>query len=184
MDEQQVKQKMQGVIEVLREDLSSVRTGRATSALVENIVVSAYGGAQRLKIMELASITVPDPQQVIIEPWDKSIIGDIRKGIEAANTGMNPSIDGERIRLVIPPMTTEDREKYIKLLGQKLENAKIMIRQVRTEGMQDIKKALDDKEISEDQKFAQEKKLQDITDEFTNQIDEMGKKKEVELRSV
>lgn len=181
MDEQQVKQKMQHSLEALREDLTSVRTGRATSALVENIVVKAYGGAQSLKVMELSSITVPDPQSIVIEPWDKSIIGDIRKGIEAANVGLNPSIDGERIRLVIPPMTTEDREKYVKLLKQKLENARIMVRQIRG----DAKKEIDDSEdLSEDQKFAQEKRLQEITDDFIKQIEEMGKKKEEELRTI
>lgn len=184
MDEQQIRQKMQQALEVLTDDLAGVRTGRATSALVENIVVTVYGGAQRLKIMELASITVPDPQQIIIDPWDKSIIGDIRKGIEAANIGLNPSIDGEKIRLVIPPMTTEDREKYVKLLNQKLENARIMIRQIRGDGMQDIKKAFEEKELSEDQRELQEKQLQKVTDEFTQKIEEMGEKKEQELRTV
>lgn len=184
MDEQQIRQKMEAALEVLKNDLSGVRTGRATSALVENIVVAAYGGAQRLKVMELASITVPDPNQIIIEPWDKSIIGDMRKGIEAANIGLNPSIDGEKIRLVVPPMTTEDREKYVKLLSQKLENARIMIRQVRGDGMQDIKKAFEEKELSEDQREIQEKQLQKITDEFTTKIEEMGEKKEQELRTI
>lgn len=184
MDEQQIRQKMQQALDVLKEDLAGVRTGRATSALVENLIVSVYGGAQRLKVMEVASITVPDPNQIIIEPWDKSIMGDIRKGIEAANVSLSPSIDGEKIRIVIPPMTTEDREKYVKLLSQKLENARIMIRQIRGDGMQDIKKAFEEKELSEDERDRQEKQLQSITDEFTGKIEEMGEKKEQDLRTV
>lgn len=184
MNESSVRAEMEKALEVLSHDLASIRTGRATSALVENIVISAYGGAQRLKIMELASITVPDTQSIVIEPWDKSIIGEIRQGILAANVGMNPSIDGELIRIVMPPMTGEDREKYIKLLSTKLEAARVIVRQVRGDVMKDIKAQFEKKEITEDDKFAFEKKLQEITDEFIAKIDERGRVKEEELRTV
>ena len=116
MDEASVKNQMQLALDALKEDLGSIRTGRATPALVENIVISAYGGAQKLKVMELASISAPDTQSLVIDPWDKSIIGEIRQGILAANIGFNPSIDGEIIRISMPPLTSEDREKFIKLL--------------------------------------------------------------------
>ena len=184
MNEDEVKRKMDEVLHALSEDLSSIRTGRAAPALVENVVVSAYGGAQRLKVMEMASITATDPQTLVIEPWDKSVIGEIRQGILAANIGMNPSIDGEIIRISMPLMTSEDREKYVKLLGAKLENAKISVRQVRGDTMRDIKDKFESKEITEDQKFSQEKKLQEITDEFVGKIDERGKVKEQELLKV
>lgn len=184
MDEKEISNKMQRALDALKDDLSGIRTGRATSSLVENVVVLAYGGAQRLKIMELASISVPDAQQIIVEPWDKSIIGEIRKGIEAANIGLNPSIDGDKIRLSVPPMTTEDREKFVKLLSQKMENARIMVRQVRGEGMQDIKKSFEEKALSEDQRELSEKNLQKITDEFIKKIEDMGMIKEQDLRKV
>lgn len=184
MDEKEISNKMQRALDALKDDLSGIRTGRATSSLVENVVVLAYGGAQRLKIMELASISVPDAQQIIVEPWDKSIIGEIRKGIEAANIGLNPSIDGDKIRLSVPPMTTEDREKFVKLLSQKMENARIMVRQIRGEGMQDIKKSFEEKALSEDQRELSEKNLQKITDEFIKKIEDIGMIKEQDLRKV
>ena len=172
---------MQSSLDAVIGDISGVRTGRATPSLVENIVCPAYGGTQRLKILELATISAPDPSQIIINPWDKSIIGDIKKGIMEANIGMNPSIDGEVIRIAMAPLTTEDREKYVKLLSGKLENGKVIIRQVRADEMHEIKKKFEDKEITEDEKFADEKKLQEITDEFVKKIDEIGEKKKVEL---
>lgn len=184
MDEKVIREQMQKVIELVTLDLGSIRTGRVTPALVEDIVVPAYGGQQRLKVKETASITVTDPQTLVISPWDKSIIGDIRKGILEAQVGLNPSIDGEVLRIVMPPMTGEDREKYVKLLHSKLENGRIMVRQKRGESMGDIKKAFEAKTITEDEKFAQEKKLQTITDEFIGKIEELGKKKEGEIRQL
>lgn len=184
MDEASIKQKMQQVLELVSSDIASIRTGRATPALVEDIVCLAYGGTQRLKVKELATINSSDTQTLVISPWDKSIIGEIKKGIMEANIGFNPSIDGEIIRISLPPMTTEDREKYVKLLGTKLENGKVIIRQIRGDIMRDLKEGFEKKEISEDEKFASEKKLQEITDEFVEKIEELGQKKEQELMKV
>jgi ribosome recycling factor len=184
MDETSVRSKMQSSLDAVASDIAGIRTGRATPSLVENIVCPAYGGTQRLKVMELATISAPDPSQLIINPWDKSIIGDIRKGILEAGIGMNPSIDGEIIRISMPPMTTEDREKYVKILSGKLENGKVIIRQVRADEMHEIKKKFEAKEITEDEKFGGEKKLQEITDEFVGKIEEMGEKKKVELLQI
>lgn len=184
MDESSIRTKMQSTIEAVASDIAGIRTGRASASLVENIVCPAYGGTQRLRVMELASISAPDPGQIIINPWDKSIIGDIRKGIIEANIGLMPSIDGEVLRIVIPPMTTEDREKYVKLLSVKIENGKVAIRQVRADEMHDIKEKFESKDITEDDKFAFEKKLQEITDEFIGKIDEMSEKKKVDLMQI
>lgn len=184
MDENQVKQRMNGSIEVMQKELAGIRTGRATPSLVEDIVVAAYGGAQKLKIMELASITAPDTQSLVIEPWDKSIIGEIKQGILASNVGLTPNIDSDKIRINLPPLTGEDRQKYVKLLGTKLEDAKIAIRQIRGDVMGDIKKAFESKDITEDQRFSQEKRLQALTDESVKKIEELGKKKEEELLSL
>lgn len=168
----------------LKQDISQVRTGRASTSMVENIVVSAYGGAQRLKIMELANINAQDPTMIVIEPWDKQVVGEIRKAILAANVGLNPSIDGDVIRISIPPMTGEDREKFVKLLHTKLENAKVHIRQIRADAMKDIKTAFESKDIGEDEKFSQEESLQKITDEYTQKVEDLGKTKESELLQV
>jgi ribosome recycling factor len=184
MDEPSIRSKMQSSLDVVASDIAGIRTGRASPALVENVVCPAYGGTQRLKVVELATITAPDPSQIIINPWDKSIIGDIRKGIMEANIGMNPSIDGEIIRITMPPLTTEDREKYVKLLSTKLENGKVVIRQLRADEMHEIKKKFEAKEMTEDEKFGNEKRLQEITDEFVGKIEEMGEKKKAELLQI
>lgn len=184
MDETEIQSRMTKVVEDVRGDVGGIRTGRATPALVQDIVIPAYGGTQKLRLIELATITAPDPQTLVISPWDKSIIGDIKKGIEMANMGFVPLISGEEIRISFPPLTAEDRENYIRLLHQKLENGRIAIRKVRQDGMHDIKKKFEEKEISEDEKIRQEKRLQEITDQNIAKIDEIGKQKESELRSL
>lgn len=184
MDEAQVSSRFQKIVDLVAADLSGIRTGRASPALVENIVVPAYGGTQRMRIVELATLSSPDPTQIVISPWDKSIIGDIKKGILEANIGMNPNIDGEIIRIIIPPLTTEDREKYVKLLSVKLENGRVMIRQARGDEMHEIKKKFEVKEVTEDEKFSQEKRLQELTDQFIAKIEEMGEKKKQDLLQI
>lgn len=184
MDSAQVISKMQSVVDLVTADVGAIRTGRATPALVEGIEIAVYGGTQKLKLIELATISSPDTQTLAIDPWDKSVIGEIRQGILAANIGMNPSIDGEIIRIALPPLTTEDREKYVKLLSAKLENGRVMIRQTRGEAMHEIKKRFEAKEISEDEKFGQEKRLQELTDEFVAKIEQIGENKKQELLQI
>jgi len=182
MDEASLRSKMQAVVDLVNKDIATIRTGRATPSLVQDLVLSVYGGTQQLKLVELASITSPDPQSLVIEPWDKSIIGEIRQGILAANIGMNPSIDGEIIRISMPPLTTEDREKYVKLLSTKLENGKVMIRQIRQDAMKDLRTSFEEKQVSEDEKFEGEKKIQEITDEYIDRINQTGENKKQDLQ--
>lgn len=184
MDETNIRQRMQTVLEAVLGDVGTIRTGRATPALVEDIMVDAYGGQQRLRVQELATITAPDPQTLLISPWDKSIIGEIKKGIEAVNVGLNPIIAGEVIRINLPSLTQEDRENYIKLLQRKLENGRIQIRQVRHDAMDQVKESFENKELSEDEKVLYEKKVQRITDEYIGRIEEIGERKKEELRSL
>ncbi|MEK7536745.1 MAG: ribosome recycling factor [Patescibacteria group bacterium] len=184
MDTNLISSKMQKVVDSVVSDISAIRSGRATPSLIENVICPAYGGTQPLRVLELASITAPDTQTLVISPWDKSIIGDIRKGILEANIGMNPSIDGEVIRIVFPQLTTEDREKYVKLLSQKLENGKVMIRQIRADEMHDIKKGFEAKEITEDEKKDTEKKLQELTDLYIGKIETLGETKKKELLTI
>lgn len=181
MDENKAKLKLEEVLTAARADMGTIRTGRATSALVEDIMVPAYGGAQNLRVQELASVTIPDPQTIVISPWDKSIIGDVKKGILLANVGLNPQVDSEVVRISLPPMTTEDRQRFVKLLNAKIENARVACRQVRADAMHDIKEAFEAKELSEDEKRNQEKRLQEMIDDLIRKIEEMGKEKEVEL---
>lgn len=184
MDETSIRQKMQQVIDLVLKDVRTIRTGRATPALVEDVVVSVYGNTQKLRIVELGTISLPDPQTLVVSPWDKSIIGEIRNGILQANIGLNPSIDGEILRISLPPLTTEDRERYVKLLSTKLENGRIMIRQVRGDAMKDVKKDFEEKEIGEDQKFEYEKRVQALTDEYIGKINEAGERKKQELLQI
>ena len=184
MDDTQVKKNLEEILASVRTDLASIRTGRATSSMVDNVEVMAYGGTQRLKVNELATVSVKDAETITIDPWDKSIIGEIRQGILAANLGFTPSIDGEIIRIALSPLTGEDREKFVKLLNTKIENGKIAIRKVRGDILKDIKKAFEAKDISEDIKFTQEKKLQEIVDEYTDKIDELGEAKRQELLQI
>lgn len=184
MDEASINQKMQKVVDSVVADISGIRTGRATPSLVENIMVPAYGGTQMMRVLEVASITAPDTQMLVISPWDKSIIGDIRKGIMEANMGMNPSIDGEVIRISFPPLTTEDREKYVKLLSSKLENGKVLIRSVRADEMHDVKKSFEDKVITEDERKDAESKIQELTDLYIGKIETVGESKKQELLTI
>ena len=171
---------MQKAIEVLRGDLATIRTGRATPALVEHIVINAYGGTQRLKVMELATIATTDHHMLVLTPFDQSIIGEIVKGIEGANVGLNPVIDGVLIRISIPQLSEERRGEFVKLMHQKLEGGRIMIRQIRHEAMADIKK----QDLAEDEKTRFEKQIQEQTDEFIAEIGVLGEKKEQELLQI
>lgn len=174
------KQKMQKALDVLKNDLATVRTGRAAPSLVENISVSVYAGSARMRVMEVATITSSDPQTLLITPFDGSIIGEIQKGLMEANIGLTPTIDGQNIRISIPQLSEERRKELIHLMKQKLENGRIMIRQMRQDAMQEIKKQKDNG-ISEDEVERLEKEVQKATDKAIEEIDIMGKKKEEEL---
>jgi ribosome recycling factor len=178
------RDRMRKAIDVTRTDLTSIRSGRATPALIENIVVPVYGGSQHLKMMELATITSQDAKTLLISPYDPSVASEIEKGIAAANVGLNPIIDGEVLRITIPPLSEERRQEYIKLAKTKLEAGKVMVRQIRHDAMKELIKAFTDKELGEDEKKAGEKKVQELTDEMIADIETMGEKKEAELLQV
>lgn len=176
---QETKQKMSKVLEVLQGDLATVRTGRATPALFENVVVSVYGGTTKMKVMEVATIGTLDPQTLVLTPFDQSIIGEIQKGITNANVGLTPVVDGQVIRISIPPLSQERREQLIHMMKQKLENGKVMVRQVRHDALTDLKKQTEG--VSEDEIKRMEKEIQQLTDQTIEHIDTMGKKKEEDL---
>lgn len=176
--------KMRKAIEISRTDLSSIRSGRATGALVENCLITAYEGTQKLKLQEMATIGVPDAKTILITPYDPSVMQDIVKSLSSGEHGFHPVSDGEVIRITIPPMSQEQREEYIKLARTKLEGGRIMIRQIRQEAMKDLKREAEQATISEDQQKVGEKKVQELTDEMISEIDSMGEKKEAELLQV
>lgn len=177
------RNKMQRAVDSLRSEFGTVRTGKATPSLVENIVIKAYGGTQPLRVMELATIHATDVHTLVITPFDHSIMGEIERGIADAKVGMNPIIDGEFIRINLPPLSEERRLEFVKLIKDKAEHGKVMIRQIRHEGMENAKK-LENKEISEDEVVRAEKDVQKLTDEFIEKIDDMASEKEAELMKV
>ncbi len=178
------RDRMRKALEVTNQEISGIRSGRATPVLVENIVIAAYGGTQHLKVMEMATITTMDAKTIVIAPYDPSVIADIEHGIQESNRGLSPVVDGEIIRITIPPLSEERRQEYIKLARTKLEAGRIMIRQVRHEAMRDLKKEVDGKTISEDQDKHAQKQVQEMTDEMIAEIDTIGEKKEAELLQV
>ena len=180
MDLDLISQKMQKILEVIKMDLTTVRTGRASPSLVENIVINAYGGSAKMRVLELATISTSDPQTILITPFDQSIIGEINKGIMEANVGLTPVIDGVNIRISIPLLSEERRQQLVLLVNQKLEGGRIQVRQVRHEAMNELKKA----EMTEDEVARLEKEIQKLTDETIVQIDSLGKKKEEELMAI
>lgn len=180
----QTRDRMKKAIEVTSTDLSSIRSGRATPALVEHIVIPAYGGTQRLKVLELATITTMDAKTIVISPYDPSIIGEIEKGIQEANRGLTPVVDGEIIRITIPPLSEERRQEYIKLARAKVEGGRIMVRQVRQDAMRHAKKLQEEGNISEDDQSHAEKRIQELTDEMVADLDGLLERKETELLQV
>lgn len=180
----QTRTKMQKAVEITKTDLSSIRSGRATPALVENIVIVAYEGTQKLKVMEMATITTSDAKSIVITPYDPTTVKDIARGIQESHAGLNPVTDGDVIRVTIPPLSEEQRKDYIKLANAKLEGGRIMIRQIRQEGMKDAKRMLDAKEIAEDEEKVGEKKIQELTDQMIEELNDLGKRKEEELTQI
>lgn len=173
------REKMKKALDVTRSDIASIRSGRATPALVENIIIMAYGGSQKLRVMEMATITTMDAKTIVIAPYDVSTIADIEKGIQIASTGLTPVVDKDIIRITIPSLSQERRMEYIKLAKAKLEAGKVMVRQIRAEAMKELKKLL-----SEDEQKHGERLVQELTDEMIAEIDSMGTHKEAELLQV
>lgn len=171
-------EKMQKILDIVKHDLATVRTGRATPSLVENIIVPAYGGSAKLKVIELATVAAQDTSTLLITPFDHATIHEIEKAIQEANIGLNPVVDSTAIRISLPPLSTERRQELIHLMKQKLENGKVLIRQARQEAMNEIK---NDKDLSEDDAERLEKEVQMTTDKFVAQIESLGKQKEEEL---
>ncbi|MBI4129807.1 ribosome recycling factor [Candidatus Roizmanbacteria bacterium] len=181
---QQTRQQMEKAIMILRQDLGTIRAGRANAAIVEHVRVKVYGGSQELSVAELATISGSDAKTLIISPFDASIIDELERGLQQANLGVTVVQDGQMIRVTIPALTSERRDEFVKLSKTKTEGIRIMIRQIRQEGMKKVQDQFQAKTIAEDEKFRLEKEIQKLTDEFINQTDEALEKKIQELQTI
>ncbi|OGH65252.1 MAG: ribosome recycling factor [Candidatus Magasanikbacteria bacterium RIFCSPHIGHO2_02_FULL_47_14] len=182
MSVDQYKVDLDKVIEHLKHDISALRTGRATPALVEDVLVEAYGTKQPLK--SLASISVSDAKTLAVEPWDKSILQAIEAGIRLSPIGINPVNDGKLIRLPLPDLTHERRIELIKVLHQKAEQARIGARKVREDARDFVEKQEDGKAISEDEKFKFFDQLEKMVKEYNEKIKVIAEEKEKEITSI
>ncbi len=178
----ELRQRMARSVEVLQEDLMSIRTGRASPALVEKLQVEYYGTMTSLN--QMASIAAPEPRLLVIRPWDPSALQDIERAILKSDLGLTPMNDGKLIRLNIPRLTEERRRELVKVVARRVEEARVAIRNLRRDALQDLKDFEKEKMISEDDFFRGKDKVQELTDGFIEQIDEIGKRKEEEVMEI
>lgn len=176
------KERMEKSVKTLEIEYKRLRTGRASSALVEFIKVDYYGTPTPLN--QLATITVPEPKTIMIQPWDQSAVSDIEKAILKSDLGLTPNSDGKIIRINIPPLTEERRQELAKLVRKMAEEAKVAIRNIRRDANEMIKDLKKEKQISEDEQFRAQEKIQNITDEFIERVDKLVDKKEKEIMEV
>jgi ribosome recycling factor len=178
----ETKKKMQDALNHLTEELKNVRTGRANPAMLDNVQVEVYGTQMRIK--DLAVVSVPEPRQILITPFDKQTAGPIGKGIEKANLNVNPIIDGAQVRIVIPPMDDQQRKKMAQYCSQKKEAAKVSIRTIRRDSNDLVKRQKGEGLIPEDLEKRFEKEIQDLTDKFCKEVDEKTAAKEKEVLTI
>ena len=170
---------MEKSIQALQKGLSSIRTGRASLSILDGIMVDYYNTMQPLN--QIATLSIPESNMIVIQPWDISVISEIEKSIQKSNLGLNPQNDGKVIRIVIPPLTEERRNQLVKAVKAKGEDFKVAIRNSRRDGNSAIKKLLNDKLIPEDDARRKNDEIQKITDEFIKKVDEITKNKESEI---
>jgi len=174
--------KMQAAIDLLGREFAAIRTGRASTALLDNIRVEAYGTLT--PINQMASLSVPDPKTIVIQPWDASQIGNIEKAIHKSDIGITPSSDGKVLRLVMPSLTEERRKQLAKTVGKFAEDARVAIRNVRREANDRLKAMARDKKVSQDEERRGHDAIQKTTDKFVAKVDELVKKKEQEVLAI
>jgi ribosome recycling factor len=182
MNLSEYKKDFEDVIEFFKTDIAGLRTGRASTAMVENVMVEAYGSHQQLKAT--ASITVADAKTLAIEPWDKGLLGAVEKGLRDSGLGINPVNDGRLIRLTLPELTSERRQELVKVLGQRIEQAKISVRKVREDIRSMIASEEKEKNITEDDKYSLQEELDKMVKEYNEKIDTIGSAKEKDITTV
>jgi ribosome recycling factor len=176
------ERRMQKAVETLKQDVNAIRAGRANTALVERITVDYYGTPT--PINQVASITVPEARLLVIQPWDRKLLADISKAIQKSDLGINPTDDGQVIRLAIPPMSEERRRDLVKALHKKLDEHKVAVRNVRRDVQDKLRDREKKKEVSEDELKRSVERLQKLTDHYIEVMDKVGKAKEMEILEV
>lgn len=178
----ETKEKMDKTIEATKNKFAAIRAGRANVNMLDGVMVNAYGTGTPLK--QVGQISAPEPRMLTIDPWDKGLIKEIEKGIQQANLGFNPSNDGKVIRILIPELTQDRRKEYLKIVKKEAEDGKVAVRNIRKDMNNKLRKLEKDGEISEDELKICETKIQDITDKFVKEIEELFSKKEKEITTV
>ncbi|HZT21399.1 MAG TPA: ribosome recycling factor [Verrucomicrobiae bacterium] len=178
----EAEEKMSKTEQVVVNEFAGVRTGKASPALVENLLVEVYGSQMRLR--ELAGITTPEPRMLVLQPWDLNSLHPIEKAIQKANLGLTPAIQGKVIRLIFPELSQERRQEFVKLIKKMAEDGRVAIRHIRRDAMEQLKKHAHDSGITEDEKKQAEKDLQKLTDDYIAKIDRHLALKEKEIMTV
>jgi ribosome recycling factor len=179
MNKSEIKRDLTEAVDFFKSELSKIRTGRASASLIEDIAIEVYGSKMRLK--ELGSITVPEPQLIVVSPWDRSQIPAISKAINTSELNLNSSFDNEKVRVPIPALSQERRAELAKLVSTKLESCKATIRNLRNDVMKSIDKQFTDKLLSEDEKFSQKEEADKIIKEYSEQADSIAEDKKKSL---
>lgn len=175
-------EKFDKALDHYKQDIATIKVGRANAAILDNVRVEAYGAKTPLN--QVASVSVPEPRMIIVQPWDKTVIKEIEKAIIEADLGLNPSNEGDKIRINIPQMTEETRKNAVKVLNQKTEQARIVVRSVRDEIRDEIMEAEKNKEFGEDEKFRLLEELDKKTGEFNDKIKALSEEKEEEIITI
>ena len=178
----QAQSKMDDALEAVRREFASVRTGKATPALLDTVRVDAYGS--KMPINQVATLSTPEPSLLVVQPFDRSLIKAVEHAIQAASLGLNPANDGNVLRIPIPPLNQERRMEYVKLLHKMAEDARVSIRHARQEARDDLKRRMKDHEIPEDGGRRQMDEAQKLTDQYIVKVDELLKHKEEEVMQV
>lgn len=179
---QAAREHMENAVEALRREFSGVRTGKASPALLDTIRVEAYGSLVPLN--QVATVGAPEPRLLVVQPWDRGMLGPVEKAIQTSDLGLNPSNDGKIIRVPIPALTEERRKEYVRLLHKMAEEGRVSIRHARKDANDQIRKRQKDGEISEDDSRREQDEVQKLTDRFIASVDELLRHKEVEVMEV
>lgn len=174
--------RMDGALQTLRNEFSGLRTGRASASLLDPIMVDAYGSSTPLN--QVAGVTVPEPRMLSVQVWDRAVVSAVDKAIRASGLGLNPIVDGQSLRIPIPPLTGERRAELAKLAGKYAEHARVLVRNVRRDGMDHLKRLEKEKQIGEDEHKKQAEQVQKITDQHIREIDNALATKEEEIMQV
>lgn len=179
---QEAREQMERAVEATRREFSTVRTGKATPALLDTVRVEAYGS--KMPINQVGTVSAPEPRMLVVQPWDKGLIGAIEKAIRGAELGLNPVNDGNVIRIPIPPLTEERRRELVRLVHKLAEEGRVAVRHARQEANKDIKRRQQAHEVSEDEARRQLDEVQKLTDQYIARIDELLQAKEQEVMEV